>query len=133
MTKRALGVFVVVVNLLLLACLILTAYAPPAAEAQAVSRRGEFILIAAEAEVTNDTIYLLDLAQRQMHAVQLQRPKWDISNRRAPNRTIELVRKHLLEAHLSGHLRLPLALPDLSPADRSGMHQYESGRRLRVA
>ena len=74
MTKRALVVFLVGVNLLLLACLILTAYSPPAAEAQAVSRRGEFILIAAEAEVTNDTIYLLDLAQRQMHAFRARLP-----------------------------------------------------------
>lgn len=68
MTKRVLITGLVLVNLVLLACLVLTTYSPPQAVAQAVSRAGQYILIAAEAERTNDVVYLLDLEKRELHA-----------------------------------------------------------------
>ncbi|MDM8008001.1 MAG: hypothetical protein QUV05_17820 [Phycisphaerae bacterium] len=75
MSKQALIVVLVGVNLLLLGGLILSNYSLPEAKAQPVSLRGEFILISAQAERNNDTIYLLDLARRQMHAFRAQVPQ----------------------------------------------------------
>jgi hypothetical protein len=74
MSKQAFLIVLVAVNLALLACLLLSSYTPPQAYAQAVSLRGEFILISAQAEQNNDTIYLLDLARRQMHAFRAAMP-----------------------------------------------------------
>ena len=59
MTKRVAIVGLVFLNLVLLASLILTTYSPPPAIAQAVSRTGEYILVAGESERTNDAVYLL--------------------------------------------------------------------------
>jgi hypothetical protein len=75
MSRNVLLVLLVGANLFLLACLILFSYSPPEAKAQPVSIRGEFILVSAQAERANDTIYLLDLARRQMHAFRCQAPK----------------------------------------------------------
>lgn len=75
MSRQALIIVLVGANLLLLACLILSSYSPPEAKAQPVSLRGEFILISAQATKTNDTIYLLDLARRQMHAFRAEVPR----------------------------------------------------------
>ena len=74
MSRRALLVALIGVNLALIACLILSSYTPPKAYAQPVSLRGEFILVSAEAETDNDVIYLLDLARRQLHAFRAQMP-----------------------------------------------------------
>lgn len=75
MSRQALIIVLVGINLLLLGGLILFGYSPPEAKAQPVSIRGEFILVSAQAERANDTIYLLDLARRQMHAFRAQAPK----------------------------------------------------------
>jgi len=75
MSRQVLVVLLVGVNLLLFGCLILSSYSLPEAKAQSVSLRGEFILISAQAEPNNDTIYLLDLARRQMHAFRAQIPQ----------------------------------------------------------
>ena len=75
MSRQVLVVLLVGVNLLLFGCLILSSYPLPEAKAQSVSLRGEFILISAQAEPNNDTIYLLDLARRQMHAFRAQIPQ----------------------------------------------------------
>jgi len=75
MSRQALIVFLVGVNLLLLGGLILSSYSLPEAKAQSVSLRGEFILVSAQAERNNDTIYLLDLARRQLHAFRAQVPR----------------------------------------------------------
>ncbi len=75
MSRQVLVVLLVGVNLLLFGCLILSNYSLPEAKAQPVSLRGEFILLAAQAERDNDTIYLLDLGRRQMHAFRCQVPQ----------------------------------------------------------
>jgi hypothetical protein len=75
MSRQAFIILLVGVNLLLLACLILTSYSPPEAQAQPVSLRGEFILVSAQATQDNDAIYLLDLARRQMHVFRAEVPK----------------------------------------------------------
>ena len=75
MSRQVLIVLLVGVNLFLLGVLILSNYTPPEAQAQPVSLRGEFILISAQAERDNDTIYLLDLGRRQMHAFRAQVPQ----------------------------------------------------------
>jgi hypothetical protein len=75
MTRQALIILLVGVNLFLLGVLVLSSYSPPEAKAQAVSLRGEFILVSAQAERANDTIYLLDLARRQLHAFRATVPR----------------------------------------------------------
>ena len=68
MTRRSLIVLLAGANLLILAGLILTSYTPPQAMAQSVTRSGEYLMVAAEAQTNNDVIYLLDLGTRQLHA-----------------------------------------------------------------
>jgi len=74
MSKRGVIVLLVGVNLALLAGLILITYTPSPAMAQAVTRSGEYILVAAEAQLDNDVIYLLDLGTRQLHAFRGELP-----------------------------------------------------------
>jgi len=75
MSKRVLIVLLAGLNVMLLVCLLLSAYSPPAAFAQAVARTGEYILVAGEAEFNNDVIYLLDLNRRQLHAFRALIPR----------------------------------------------------------
>ena len=75
MTRRVVIVLMAGLNLLLLAVLLLGSYSPPAAFAQAMARGGEFILISARAEQSNDAIYLLDLRTRQLHTFRSPFPR----------------------------------------------------------
>lgn len=75
MTRRVLIVLLVGANLLLLACLLLTSYSPPAAYAQAAARGGDYMLLSAETEVRNDAIYLIDTRQRRMYAFRTTYPR----------------------------------------------------------
>lgn len=75
MSKRVLIVILVGLNLVLLSGVVLTAYSPPAAMAQAVGRGGEYILIAAEAELASDAVYLIDLRLKQMYAFRSTFPR----------------------------------------------------------
>lgn len=75
MTKRNVVVLLAGLNLLLLAMLILATYTPPAAYAQGLTRAGEFVLVSAEAEQSNDAIYLLDLRSRQLHVFRSNFPR----------------------------------------------------------
>jgi hypothetical protein len=68
MRKRGLIVLLAGVNLLLLGAVVFTVYTPPSALAQAVgARRGEFLLLSARAESTNDAIYMIDAGARKVH------------------------------------------------------------------
>jgi hypothetical protein len=75
MSKRAVLILLVGLNLLLLAVLLLSTYTPPAAFAQGLTRGGEFLLLTARAEQSNDAIYLLDLRTRQLHVYRTNFPR----------------------------------------------------------
>lgn len=75
MTRRVLILLLAALNVILLSVLVLTTYTPSAAYAQGLTRSGEYILIAAEAETSNDAIYLLDLRTRQLHAFRSTFPR----------------------------------------------------------
>jgi hypothetical protein len=75
MSKRVLILALAAVNLVLLLVLVLSTYTPSQAFAQGLSRSGEYILVAAKAEQTNDAIYLLDLRTRQLHAFRSTFPR----------------------------------------------------------
>ncbi|HOA74559.1 MAG TPA: hypothetical protein PL151_09730 [Phycisphaerae bacterium] len=75
MSKRVLVIMLVALNLALLAGLILSTYTPPQAFAQGLNRSGEYLLVAAKAEQTNDAIYLVDLRTRQLHAFRSTFPR----------------------------------------------------------
>lgn len=75
MSKRVAIVLLVALNLGLLSVLILGTYTPSQAFAQGLTRSGEYICVAAEAEQSNDAIYLLDLRTRQLHAFRSTFPR----------------------------------------------------------
>jgi hypothetical protein len=67
MTKRAIIVLLVGVNLLLAATLILSTYRPSAAYAQAAPLGQNYLMVAGELRDGWDGLYIVDLAQRRMH------------------------------------------------------------------
>jgi len=75
MSKRVFVVLLVGINFILLLGLLLSAYSPPAAFAQAVPLTGEYMLVTAEAELNNDAIYVIDLNKRQLHAFRARVPR----------------------------------------------------------
>jgi hypothetical protein len=66
-TKRALIVLLVGLNLLLLATLILFSYRPPAAFAQPAPLGQNYLMVAAQFRSGADAVYVVDLPQRRMH------------------------------------------------------------------
>jgi hypothetical protein len=80
MTKRAVIVLLVGLNLVLLAALILLNTSPPAAYAQAAPLGQNFAMVAGQIQRGVDGLYVLDLAQRRLH---LFIPNRDQINRRA--------------------------------------------------
>ena len=74
MTKRAVIVLMVAVNLALLSVLLLISYTPSPVFAQ-LARGGEFMMVSARAEQSNDAIYLLDLRTRQLHVFRTNYPR----------------------------------------------------------
>lgn len=79
MTKRAVIVLLVGLNLLLAATLILTASRPPAAYAQAAPLGQNYLMVAGEIRNALDGLYVIDLAQRRIHVFV---PNRDQTNRR---------------------------------------------------
>ncbi len=79
MTKRAIIVLLVGLNLLLAATLILSAYRLPAAYAQAAPLGQNYLMVAAEIRAGVDGLYVIDLAQRRIHVFV---PNRDLANRR---------------------------------------------------
>lgn len=79
MTKQAIVVLLVGVNLLLAATLILSASHPSAAYAQVAPLGQNYVMVAAEIRDGNDALYVIDLAHRRMHVFV---PNRDQTNRR---------------------------------------------------
>lgn len=80
MTKHVLIVALVGVNLFLLTGVILVTYSPPAALAQEVAAENavdgnDYILIAAEVELNNDMIYVLDVQNEFLHMFRTNFPR----------------------------------------------------------
>jgi hypothetical protein len=79
MTKHVLIVVLVGLNLFLLAGVILVTYSPPAAMAQAATVEGaadgNYILIAAEAGLNNDVVYVFDMGNEFLHAFRTPFPR----------------------------------------------------------
>ena len=69
MNKRTLATVLVGLNLFLIVALIFTAYEPPAARAQTLGVAGNFVMLAGKAESNRDVVYLLDLRNRNIHAI----------------------------------------------------------------
>jgi hypothetical protein len=67
MTKRAIIVLLVGVNLVLLATVLLANWRLPAAYAQAVPLGQNYLMVAAEIRDGVDALYIVDLPQRRMH------------------------------------------------------------------
>ena len=74
MSRRVILVLLTGLNLALLACLVLSTYSPPAALAQEAPRTGGYLVVAAQAEVSNDAIYVLDAVARQLHVYRTNYP-----------------------------------------------------------
>ncbi len=70
LSKQAIIVALVGLNLLLLTAVLMVGYTPPAAFAQEVGppATSDFILTAAEAEIGNDVTYVLDTRNQLLHA-----------------------------------------------------------------
>lgn len=79
MTKRALVVLLVGINLVLLAVLVLAGYRLPAAYAQAAPLGQNYVMVAGEINDGVDALYILDLSQRRMFVFV---PNRDQNNRR---------------------------------------------------
>ncbi len=79
MSKRGIVVLLVGLNLCLAAVLILSAWKPPAAYAQAAPLGQNYAVVAGEIRDGVDALYILDLAQRRLHVFV---PNRDQNNRR---------------------------------------------------
>ncbi|MFH1416966.1 MAG: hypothetical protein ABII12_01580 [Planctomycetota bacterium] len=82
MTKRAVIVLLVGVNLVLLSTLILSSWQLPAAYAQAAPLGQNYLIVAGEIHDGVDALYVIDLAHRRMHVFV---PNRDQNNRRVFN------------------------------------------------
>ena len=80
MSRHALIVLLVAVNLALLATLVLVTTAPPAAHAQGAPLGQNFAMVTAQFRNGVDGLYILDLTTRRLH---LFIPTRDQMNRRA--------------------------------------------------
>lgn len=83
MTKRAIVVFLVGVNLILLATLILAGWRLPSAYAQGVPMASNYLMVAGEIRDGTDALYVVDLEQRRLHVFV---PNNDQNNRRVVHR-----------------------------------------------
>jgi hypothetical protein len=67
LSKRSLIVGLVGVNLMLLAALILTAFPPPAAYAQAPGRAGDFVMTSCMVHTDFDVLFVIDRPGSMLH------------------------------------------------------------------
>ena len=68
MSKQAMIVVLVGLNLFLLAGILFTVGSPPAAMAQRVGGAGNYLMVAAEVQDNYDGLYIFDLSLRRLHA-----------------------------------------------------------------
>ncbi len=73
MNKRTLISALIGLNVVLLVLVILSAYPPSSANAQAVGGGANFVMLTGEAQADTDVLYLLDLANRNLHVLGVQR------------------------------------------------------------
>jgi len=69
MSKRAIIVGLVGLNLLLLGGLLLMAYELPEARAQGVGRTGDYVMVSGEIQEATDAVYLLSLERQQIDVI----------------------------------------------------------------
>ncbi|HVP11880.1 MAG TPA: hypothetical protein VMV94_11930 [Phycisphaerae bacterium] len=79
MTKRALIVLLVGVNLVLLATLVLASWPLPAAYAQPAPLGQNYVMVSGQINDQSDALYVVDVPQRRLHVFI---PNRDINNRR---------------------------------------------------
>jgi hypothetical protein len=79
MTKRALIVLLVGVNLVLLATLVLASWRLPAAYAQPAPLAQNYVMVSGQINDQSDALYVVDVSQRRLHAFI---PNRDINNRK---------------------------------------------------
>ena len=79
MNKRTLIVILTGLNLLLLAAVVLVAFPPPKAHAQAAPLGQNYAMVAGEIRDGVDALYLIDLPRRRLHVLV---PNRDLNNRR---------------------------------------------------
>lgn len=73
MSRQAILVVLVGVNLLLLGTILISAYSPPAAFAQGVGASGNYILVSGQIDRGHDAVYLFDLRNRLLHVIRATR------------------------------------------------------------
>lgn len=81
MTKRGLVVLLVALNLVLAATLILMAGRPNAAMAQAAPLGSNFVVVSGAVQRNLDALYVLDLANRDLHCFIVDRTTHRITHR----------------------------------------------------
>jgi hypothetical protein len=73
MTKSTWVAVLVSVNLILLTAVVLCAYSPPAAYAQATSLAGDYLMVAGEIQDQHDALYIIDVRDRMLHVLHFDR------------------------------------------------------------
>lgn len=73
MSRQAIIVLLVGLNLLLAGAMILIAYNPSAAHAQGVGGSGNYIMLSGQIDRGHDAVYLFDLRNRLLHVVRASR------------------------------------------------------------
>lgn len=66
--KRTIIVALVGLNLFLLAAMVFSTYSLPAAHAQGVGAGANYMTVTCESDLNYDTLYLIDLPNRTLHA-----------------------------------------------------------------
>lgn len=75
MNKKSLIVGLIGLNVFLAACLVGSAWSPPSALAQGARNSGSFLMVAGQAEESNDALYLLDGRNHMLHAYRTNYPR----------------------------------------------------------
>ena len=73
MNKRTLVTLLIGLNLFLFTALVLTAYQPSSAQAQAVGGASNYMMLTGEVQQDADVLYLFDLANRNIHVIEGRR------------------------------------------------------------
>ncbi|MCK6455450.1 MAG: hypothetical protein L6Q92_02810 [Phycisphaerae bacterium] len=81
MTKRALIVLLVGINLILAATLILMAGRPAAALAQGAPLASNYLMVSGVVQQSHDALYVIDLSNRELHCFGVDRTTKKIMHR----------------------------------------------------
>lgn len=83
MTKRTCVVLLLGINFLLLATLIIVSGRPPAAYAQGAPLASNFVMVSGSILSNHDVLYMIDLANRDLHVFEVDRSTRRIFHRDA--------------------------------------------------